>query len=134
MRILVFYALVAGWLVWVFAVDRYSAWGIQIARSECDSKGILRVRDHHRWQDLVSKPATRTQYNTTVHDYRTDSRFLRTVHTLSFKNEPVAELHILRAYPISSLSWTGLITPSPAFICAADVRSDQYQRLLPLFT
>ncbi|MEN2786428.1 hypothetical protein ACFOKI_05840 [Sphingomonas qilianensis] len=48
MRILIFYALVAGWLFWVFAVDRYSARGIQNARSECDSKGILRVLDHQQ--------------------------------------------------------------------------------------
>jgi hypothetical protein len=133
MRVWVFYALVAGWIAWVFAVDRYSARGIRAAQEECEGRGILRIVDQSLWRRVNSDPTFRAQARVVVRDERPDSRFYRSVYTLYAKRQPVAELNMLRAYEVSSLVWLGFEPQSPTFVCAADVRGSELARVGPLF-
>lgn len=133
MRVWVLYALLAGWIAWVFAVDRYSARGIRIAQEECERHGILRIVDQSLWRRVVTDNAFRAQAKVIERRERPDSRFDRSVYTLYAKRRPVAELTVLRAYEVSSLVWLGFEPPSPTFICAADVRGSELTRVGPIF-
>lgn len=133
MRVWVLYALLAGWIAWVYVVDRYSAGGIKAAQEECERRGILRIVDRSLWQRLNSDQAFRAQAKIVVREERPDSRFYRSVYTLYAKRQPVAELSILRAYEVSSLVWLGFKPQSPTFVCAADVRGSELTRVSPLF-
>ncbi len=133
MRVLVFYALMAGWIAWVLAVDRYSARGIRTAQEECERRGILRIVDQSLWWRVNSDQAFRAQAKVVIRNERPDIRFDRSVYTLYAKRRLVAELSILRAYEVSSLVWLGFKPQSPTFICAADVRGSELERLSPIF-
>lgn len=133
MRGWVLYALLAGWIAWVFAVDRYSARGIQAAQDECERRGILRIFDQSLWRRVNSDPAFRAQAKVVLREERPDSRFFRSVYTLYAKRQAVAELNMLRAYEVSSLVWVGFKPQSPTFVCAADVRGSELTRVGPLF-
>lgn len=134
MRVLVFYALMAGWIAWVLAVDRYSARGIRTAQEECERRGILRIVDQSLWRRVISDQAFRAQAKVVIRNERPDIRFDRSVYTLYAKSRPVAELSILRAYEVSSLMWLGFKPQSPTYICAADVRGSELARLGPIFS
>lgn len=133
MRVWVLYALVAGWIAWVFAVDQYSARGMQAAQNECERHGILRIVDQSLWRRVNSDPALRAQAKVVVREERPDSRFFRSTYTLYAKHQPVAELNMLRAYEVSSLVWLGFKPQSPTFVCAADVRGSELARVGPIF-
>lgn len=133
MRVWVFYALMAGWIAWVFAVDRYSASGIKAAQQECERHGILRIVDQSLWRRINSDQAFRAQAKVVIRNERLGIRFDRSVYILHAKRRPVAELSILRAYEVSSLVWLGFKPQSPTFICAADVRGSELAKLGPIF-
>lgn len=133
MRVWVLYALMAGWIAWVFAVDRYSAQGIRIAQEECERRGILRIVDQSLWRRINSDWAFRAQTRVVVKNERPGIRFDRSVYTLYADHEQVAELSILRAYEVSSLVWLGFKPQSPTYICAADVRGSELSRVGPIF-
>lgn len=133
MRVWVLYALLAGWIAWVFAVDRYSARGIQAAQDECERRGILRIVDQSLWRRVATDPAFRKQTKVLVREERPDRRFYRSVYTLYAKRQPVAELNMLRAYEVSSLVWLGFRSQTPTFVCAVNVRGNELTRIGPIF-
>lgn len=114
--------------------QRYSAEGLRLAQTECRRDGILKVRDQRLWQALAKQPALQRHTVRVSRDTRPDPRFHRSVTQLSLDGRQVAELNILRFFPVSPLSWLRLGTPSPAFICAWDVHRSQYLAILPLFS
>lgn len=133
MKIWIIYGVLAAWIAWVFAVDRYSARGIRAAQEECERRGILRIVDQSIWRRVNSDQAFRAQTNVVVRNERLGIRFDRSVYTLYAKRRPVAELSILRVYEVSSLVWLGFKPQSPTFICAADVRGSELTKIGSLF-
>lgn len=134
MRIALFAIMVVIFAGATIGFDRYSAAGLRTARAECAARGILRVQNPVRWRALLAAPQARPDLVRVSRNEQPDSRFYRTVTRLSSAGRPVAELNVLRFYPVTITSWLGLGTPSPAFVCAWDVRRLQYLSAAPLFS